>query len=161
MIRRRLSRFAFFALGLAFCLMAVACGAGVGQPLPDALSKIPMYPGAKVEHSMGMTEASFEGGDLQKDYSDMTWQLTTRASIDKVIAFYEKELPQAKKVIVKKGETLPPDPEDPEASAGVADQDSATFIYTPTGFAQDEAVEITIAPGQIWINERVKHSRRP
>jgi hypothetical protein len=125
---------------LALCVLAVAgCGA-TSTSLPYAVyaDQIPIYPGAVLQDAMGSTSA----GDTPESVSDgMAWFFEVKAPADKVIAFYERRLPEAKR--------------DP------AWEDGVRLVWVPRGAAPGEELSVVIGENELSIRESVKPGKRP
>ena len=109
-------------LGLG-ALAVFGCGGGK-TALPHAVyaNSVPIYPGARLEDMMGSTSV----GDQMWD--GMCWFFDVKAPMDKMVAFYEKKYPNAKR--------------DPDWIDGVR------LVWTPEGAeAGEELAIVTPIPG--------------
>jgi hypothetical protein len=126
------------ALALA-ALAAAGCGAKQGA-LPHAVyaNAVPIYPGAELEDMMGSTSM----GDTPESASDgMAWFFKIKAPGDRMVAFYEQKIPQAKR--------------DPDWVDGVR------LVWVPAGAQPGEELAIVIEDDRLSIREEVKPGKRP
>lgn len=125
---------------LSLCaLAAFGCGGGKAA-LPHAVyaNTVPIYPGAKLGDMMGSTSM----GDTPESMSDgMAWFFDVKAPADKMVAFYEQKLPQAKR--------------DPDFVDGVR------LVWVPEGAAPGEELSVLIEENKFMIKESVKPGKRP
>lgn len=135
-----MSRPSIVLVSLSLCaLAAMGCGAKQAA-LPHAVyaSAVPVYPGAKLEDMMGSTSI----GDTPESMSDgMAWFFEVKAPADKMIAFYEQKLPNAKR--------------DPEWVDGVR------LVWVPEGAAPGEELAVVIEDNKLSIREAVRPGKRP
>lgn len=127
-------------IAISLCALA-ATGCGAKQTaLPHAVyaNAVPIYPGAVLEDVMGSTSV----GDTPESMSDgMAWHFDVQAPADKLVAFYEQKLPNAKR--------------DPEWLEGVR------LVWVPEGAAPGEELAITIEDNKLQISESVMPGKRP
>ena len=129
-------------IGLVITLGAVTalgCGAKPAS-LPYAVyaNDVPIYPGAVLEDAMGSTSI----GDTPESMSDgMAWFFNVQAPAEKLVAFYEKRLPQARR--------------DPNWEDGVR------LVWAPKGAAPGEELAVVIAENTLSIREDVRPGKRP
>ena len=125
---------------LSLCALA-ATGCGAKQTaLPHAVyaNAVPVYPGAVLEDMMGSTSI----GDTPESMSDgMAWFFDVEAPADKMVAFYEQRLPNAKR--------------DPEWEDGVR------LVWVPEGAAPGEELAVVIDDNKLSIREAVRPGKRP
>ena len=118
-----------------------ACGCGAKPAaLPYAVyaNQVPIYPGAVLQDAMG----SMSAGDTPESVSDgMAWFFKVEAPADKLLAFYQRRLPDATR-----------DPRWPEG---------ARLVWIPKGAAPGERVEVIIENDGLRISESVKPGKRP
>jgi hypothetical protein len=135
-----MSRRSIVLAALGLCALAAAgCGAKQAA-LPHAVyaDAVPVYPGAKLEDMMGSTSM----GDTPESMSDgMAWFFKIEAPADKMVAFYEQKLPQAKR--------------DPDWVDGVR------LVWTPEGAAPGEELAVVIEDNRLSIREAVRPGKRP
>lgn len=135
-----MSRRSITLVALSLCALAAA-GCGAKQTaLPHAVyaNTIPLYPGAVLEDMMGSTGI----GDTPESMSDgMAWFFQVKAPADKMVAFYEQKLPNAKR--------------DPEWETGVR------LFWVPEGAAPGEELAVVIEENKLMIKESVKPGKRP
>ena len=134
-------RHALAAVAALSMLVLVLAGCGSKQAaLPHAVyaNAVPIDPGAVLEDAMGSTSA----GDTGESVSDgMAWFFDVQAPADKLLAYYPRELPNAKR--------------DPECMEGIR------LIWVPAGAAPGEEVSIVIGENELSIREEVKPGKRP
>jgi len=128
--------------GVALALLALlGSGCGAKQAvLPHAVyaNSIPVYPGAELEDMMGSTSM----GDTPESTSEgMSWSFRITAPADKMLAFYERKVPQAKR--------------DPDWEFGIH------LAWTPEGAEPGEQLEVFIENNRLSIRESVKPGKRP
>jgi hypothetical protein len=135
-----MSRRSIALVTLVLCALAVA-GCGAKQTvLPHAVyaNAIPIYPGARLGDMMGSTSM----GDTPESTTDgMAWFFDVKAPADKMIAFYEQKLPNARR--------------DPDWSEGVR------LVWVPEGAAPGEELAVVIEENQLMIKESVRPGKRP
>lgn len=135
-----MSRRSIALVALSLCaLAAMGCGAKQAA-LPHAVyaNAVPVYPGAKLEDMMGSTSM----GDTPESMSDgMAWFFDVKAPADKMVAFYEQKLPNAKR--------------DPEWVDGVR------LVWVPEGAAPGEELAVVIEDNRLCIRESVRPGKRP
>jgi hypothetical protein len=109
-------------LGLSACgdteTASAAWPAEAGQYAVYA-TRIPLYPGTKVEDAMG---AHTLGGDPDATRYRMTWWCTAKASRDELRAWYEGKLPGAARSVTEDGHVvlaLAPEGAQPNEQMGV------------------------------------------
>jgi len=127
------------ALIVLSTLALAGCGAKPTS-LPHAVyaNAVPIYPGATLEDAMGSTSA----GDTPESMSDgMAWFFDVDAPADRMVAFYEKKLPGAKR--------------DPVWQEGVR------LVWIPPGASPGEEVSVVIGENELSIREAVKPGKRP
>jgi hypothetical protein len=126
---------------LSLCTLAAA-GCGTKQAaLPHAVyaNAVPVYPGAVLEDMMGSTSV----GDTPESMSDgMAWFFNVTARADKMVAFYEQKLPNAKR--------------DPEW-----EEDTVRLVWVPEGAAPGEELAVVIGENKLSIRESVRPGKRP
>ena len=125
---------------ITLCALVAAGCASKKTVLPYAVyaDQIPIYPGAVLEEAMGSTSA----GDTPESMSDgMAWFFEVKAPAAQIVAFYEQNLPQAKR--------------DAEWDDGVR------LVWAPTGGAPGEELSVVIGENKLSIREEVKPGRRP
>ena len=142
--------------------MHLGCDTAASGPggLEGAKFKIPVYPGARiVEHEY----SGHSGGDSfssLEDYDDVIWTLETSDPAEKVVAFYESQLPQADKDVSEvEDESQMMEMDDDELENEDAEFPTITetlFVYTPDGGDPDDSIEITINRNQIVIFQTTK-----
>lgn len=129
------------ATSMLLILALAAGGCGVRHmTLPHAVyaSAVPIYPGATLEDAMGSTS----GGDSPESMSDgMAWFFDVEAPADQMVAFYERNLPGAKR--------------DPVWQQGTR------LVWIPPGASPGEEVSIEISENDLTIHEEVRPGRRP
>jgi hypothetical protein len=120
-------------------LALAGCGAKkISLPYAVYANEIPIYPGAVLRDAMGSTSA----GDTPESMSDgMAWFFQVEAPADKLLAFYEKRLPGARR--------------DTEWEDGVR------LVWVPKGAAPGEELAVVIAENELSIREAVKPGKRP
>ena len=127
-------------VALSLCALAAAgCGAKQAA-LPHAVyaNSVPVYPGAVLEDMMGSTSM----GDTPESMSDgMAWFFDFTAPADKMVAFYQQKLPNAKR--------------DPEWEVGVR------LVWVPEGAAPGEELAVVIEDNKLTIKESVRPGKRP
>jgi hypothetical protein len=126
-------------VALVWALALAGCSAKQA-PLPHAVyaNAVPIYPGAVLEDAMGSTSA----GDTPDSQSDgMAWFFDVEAPADRLLAFYEKHLPGARR--------------DPVWQEGVR------LVWIPPGAAPGEEVAVVIDDNELTIHEDVKPGKRP
>ncbi len=127
-------------VALSLCALAAA-GCGAKQPaLPHAVyaNSIPIYPGAVLENVMGSTSM----GDTPESMSDgMAWFFEVEARAAKMVAFYERKLPNAKR--------------DPDWEDGVR------LVWAPENAAPGEELSVVIDENKLSIREEVRPGKRP
>lgn len=98
-------------------------------------SQVPIYPGAQVDDAMG---GSYYGEGLNDKVSEtMTyWFKIDPKNHDKIVAFYEQEMPQAKK--------------------SLNDEGDIQFEFTPQGAEDGERVWVTVQKDKLRIGEETK-----
>jgi hypothetical protein len=131
---------ALAACALAACALALAGCASKQAALPHAVyaNAVPIYPGAVLEDAMGSTST----GDTSGSASDgMAWFFDVEAPAERMIAFYEKKLPGAKR--------------DPVWQEGVR------LVWVPPGASPGEEVAVVIDDNELTIHEEVKPGKRP
>lgn len=129
---------ALAALALG-ALAAAGCGARQAA-LPHAVyaNAVPIYPGARLEDMMGSTST----GDTPESMSDgMAWFFKIEAPADRMVAFYEQRIPQAKR--------------DPDWEDGVR------LVWVPEGASPGEELAIVIEDNRLSIREAVRPGKRP
>ena len=135
-----MSRRSIVLATLSLCALAsMGCGAKQAT-LPHAVyaNAVPVYPGAKLEDMMGSTSM----GDAPESMSDgMAWFFDVKAPADKMVAFYEQKLPNAKR--------------DPEWVDGVR------LVWVPEGAAPGEELAVVIEDNRLSIRESVRPGKRP
>jgi hypothetical protein len=124
---------------LAVALGPAGCGArATSLPYAVYADEIPIYPGAVLRDAMGSTSA----GDTPESMSDgMAWFFDVQAPADRLLAFYEKRLPQARR--------------DPEWEDGVR------LVWVPKGAAAGEELAVLIGENELSIREAVRPGKRP
>lgn len=133
-------RYRNVATMLAMLALAANGCAGKQAALPHAVyaNAVPIYPGAVLEDAMGSTSS----GETPESMSDgMAWFFDVEAPADRMIAFYEKQLPDAKR--------------DPVWQEGVR------LVWVPPGASPGEEVAVVIDDNELTIHEQVKSGRRP
>jgi hypothetical protein len=134
-------RYPLAALAALTILATVLAGCGAQQTgLPHAVyaNAVPIYPGATLEDAMGSTTA----GDTPESTSDgMAWFFDVQAPADKLLAFYQSKLPNAKR--------------DPQWLEGIR------LVWVPEGAAPGEEVSIVIGENELSIREDVRPGKRP
>jgi hypothetical protein len=135
-----MSRPSIALVTLSLCALAAA-GCGAKQTaLPHAVyaNSVPIYPGAKLGNMMGSTSM----GDTPESMSDgMAWFFDVEAPADKMVAFYQQKLPNAKR--------------DPDFVDGVR------LVWVPEGAAPGEELSVLIEQNKFMIKESVKPGKRP
>ena len=135
-----MSRRSITLVTLSLCALAAA-GCGAKQTaLPHAVyaNSVPIYPGAKLGNMMGSTSV----GDTPESMSDgMAWFFDVEAPVDKMVAFYQQKLPQAKR--------------DPDF------QDGVRLVWMPEGAAPGEELSVLIEQNKLMIKESVRPGQRP
>ena len=124
---------------LSLCALAAGCGAKQAA-LPHAvyMKQIPVYPGAVLESAMGSTST----GDTPESARDgMAWFFEVKAPADKMLAFYQQKLPQARR--------------DPDWVEGVR------LVWSPEGGAPGEQLSVVIGENTLSIRESVLPGKRP
>jgi hypothetical protein len=96
-------------------------------------TQIPLYPRAMVEEVMGSNSYGETPGFSSEG---MTWSFVVNDPKDKVVAWYEARLPQAKKIVQESGDV--------------------TFSFEPKGAEPDEEVGVTIQDGRLVVHERTR-----
>jgi hypothetical protein len=98
-------------------------------------SQVPIYPGALVDDAMG---GSYYGEGLNDKVSEtMTyWFKIDPKNHDQIVAFYDKEMPQAHKT--------------------VDDEGNVQFELTPQGAEDGEKVWVTVQKDKLRIGEETK-----
>ena len=128
------------SMTLAACALAVA-GCAAKQPaLPHAVyaNAVPIYPGAVLEDAMGSTGT----GETPESVSDgMAWFFDVEAPADRMLAFYQRKLPDARR--------------DPVWQEGVR------LVWVPPGASAGEEVAVVIDDNELTIHEEVRPGRRP
>lgn len=127
---------------LSLCALAAAgCGGATKQAaLPDAVyaNSIPIYPGAVLDGAMGSTSM----GDTPESMSDgMAWFFKVTARADDMVAFYEKQLPNAKR--------------DAEW-----EEDTVRLVWSPEGGAPGEELSVVIGENELSFRESVRPGKR-
>jgi len=125
---------------LAMSALAVGGCAGKQAALPHAVyaNAVPIYPGAVLEDAMGSTSS----GETPGSTSDgMAWFFDVEAPADRMVAFYEKKLPDARR--------------DPVWQEGVR------LVWVPPGASPGEEVAVVIDDNELTIHEQVNSGRRP
>jgi hypothetical protein len=108
--------------GLAACSNTETPGAGWPQEAAQYAvyaTRIPLYPGTKVEDAMG---ADTLGGDPDATRYRMVWWCTAKASKDELRTWYEAKLPGAARSDTEDGHivlTLVPEGAQPNEQMGV------------------------------------------
>ena len=123
---------ALFLLCVGVLSMLAGC---VGeQSLPDAVygGQIPVYPKAKLEDVMGMSEQDV-GGPVTAEST--SWFYVCNDPVDDIRKFYAEKLPEAEVEDVG-GEVM--------------------FSFVPQGAESGEEVSISISEGKLQITETVK-----
>ena len=126
------------ALVVAFLLAGCAVS-GSATRLEGAVyaQQIPIYPSAKYDGTMGGTTSGSVGGPaISKSQS---WFFETDDSVEEVTAWYEEQLPQAKRE---------------------PNEDGVTFTLVPKGAEEGEEVSVWIHPGSFSISESVKPEKK-
>ena len=97
--------------------------------------QVPIFPGAVAEDAMG---GNYYGEDLSDKVSEtMTyWFKIDPKNHDKIVAFYEKELPQAQKTVDEEG--------------------AVRFELTPQGAESGETVWVVVGKDKLRIGEETK-----
>jgi len=135
-----MSRPSIALVTLSWCALAAA-GCGAKQTaLPHAVyaNSVPIYPGAKLGNMMGSTSM----GDTPESMSDgMAWFFDVEAPADKMVAFYQQKLPNAKR--------------DPDFVDGVR------LVWVPEGAAPGEELSVLIEQNKFMIKESVRPGKRP
>jgi len=135
-----MSRPSIALVTLSLCALAAA-GCGAKQTaLPHAVyaNSVPIYPGAKLGNMMGSTSV----GDTPESMSDgMAWFFDVEAPADKMVAFYQQKLPNAKR--------------DPDFVDGVR------LVWVPEGAAPGEELSVLIEQNKFMIKESVRPGKRP
>lgn len=126
---------------LSLCVLAAAgCGGAKQAALPHAVyaNTVPIYPGATFESAMGSTSM----GDTPESMSDgMAWFFEVQAPADKLVAFYQEKLPNARR--------------DPDWVDGVR------LVWAPEGAAPGEELAVVLEDNRIMIKESVRPGKRP
>ena len=126
---------------LSLCALAAA-GCGAKQTaLPHAVyaNTVPIYPGAELEDAMGSTSV----GDTPESMSDgMAWFFKVTARADDMVAYYEKQLPNAKR--------------DSEW-----EEDTVRLVWVPAGAQPGEELSVVIGENRLSIRESVRPGKRP
>jgi len=133
-------RFGIVASMTAVSALAVAGCAAKQAPLPHAVyaNAVPIYPGAVLEDAMGSTSS----GDTPESVSDgMAWFFDVEAPASRMIAFYERKLPAARR--------------DPVWQEGVR------LVWVPPGASPGEEVALVIDDNELTIHEDVRPGKRP
>jgi len=128
------------SMTLAACALAMAGCASKQTALPRAVyaNAVPIYPGAVLEDAMGSTST----GDTPESVSDgMAWFFEVEAPADRMLAFYQRKLPDAKR--------------DPVWQEGVR------LVWVPPGASPGEEVAVVIDDNELTIHEQVRSGRRP
>lgn len=123
-----------------YALAAAGCGGAKQAALPDAVyaNSIPIYPGAVLDGAMGSTSM----GDTPESMSDgMAWFFEIEAPADKMLAFYQQKLPNARR--------------DPDWEEGVR------LVWSPEGGAPGEELSVVIGENELSFRESVRPGRRP
>ena len=117
----------------------VGCGNGKAS-LPGAVyaGQVAVYPSAVYDGAMGGDYSEEVGGPVT--LKSQSWFFKTDDAVEKVIAFYEKQLPSVVKSVDEEGEV--------------------TFTLIPAGAEQGEDVVVRINPGKLHITERFKLGKR-
>ncbi|HKQ58174.1 MAG TPA: hypothetical protein VJY35_09925 [Candidatus Eisenbacteria bacterium] len=124
---------------LVVALAPAGCGAK-STPLPYAVyaNEVPIFAGAVFEDASGSTSL----GDTPESGADgMAWFFKVRAPASKMVEFYEKRFPEAKR--------------DPDWTDGVR------LVWTPKGAKPGEELSVVIADNQFSIREEVRIGTRP
>lgn len=126
---------------MTLCAGLLAAGCGTRQTaLPHAVyaNAVPIYPGAVLEDAMGSTRV----GDTPDSISDgMAWFFDVDAPADRLLAFYERKLPGARR--------------DPVW------QDGVRLVWVPPGAAPGEEVSVVVGDNELSIHESVRPGKRP
>jgi hypothetical protein len=128
------------SMTLAACALAMAGCASKQPALPHAVyaNAVPIYPGAVLEDAMGSTST----GETPESVSDgMAWFFEVEAPADRLLAFYQRKLPDAKR--------------DPVWQEGVR------LVWVPPGASPGEEVAVVIDDNELTIHEQVRSGRRP
>jgi hypothetical protein len=139
-----------WTLPAVFCVMLAGCGPPrVTSPtnsLAGARFDIPVYPGAKITASGSPT--TFHRGDPNAPtaYDGRVWDLSFGDPVEKVVAFYDARLREARRVAPEANSDVPAD--DPNEADAIP---VAIFRYKPSGAADDEEVTIEIYDRRIEI----------
>jgi len=98
-------------------------------------SQVPIHPSAEFDDAMG---GSYYGEDLNDKVSEtMTWWFKIDPKHrDEIVAYYEKQLPNAQKTTDEEG--------------------SIKFEVTPTGAESGESIEVSISSDKLRISEETK-----
>jgi hypothetical protein len=120
-------------------LTLAACGGGDGgAPRPLALEggkfvnrDVPAFAEASYRSSAGGTYYDDGGGESARSQS---WFFETQEPYAEVVAFYEKALPQAEKIV---------------------DGDQTVFTWRPEGGREGDEISIFVSEGEIQICESV------
>lgn len=129
--------FTWVAISLV-ALAAFGCGGKAALPHAVYANSVPIYPGARLEDMMGSTSV----GDTPESMSDgMCWFFDVKAPMDKMVAFYEKKYPNAKR--------------DPDWIDGVR------LVWTPEGADPGEELAVVMEDNKLSIREEVKVGKRP
>ncbi len=126
---------------LSLCALAAA-GCGAKQTaLPHAVyaNSVPVYPGAVLEDAMGSTSI----GDTPESMSDgMAWFFKVTARADDMVAYYEKQLPNAKRDSEWEEETV-------------------RLVWVPEGAQPGEELSVVVGENRLSIRESVRPGKRP
>ena len=98
-------------------------------------NQVPIFPGAEVEDVMG---GNYYGDDLNDQVSETItyWFKIDPANRDQIVAYYEKELPSAKKTVDEDGDIR--------------------FELVPKGAENGESVYVTVGKDRLRIGEETK-----
>lgn len=126
-------------LGVALVILIMGCGQDhyAQWKKLDVVyaSQVPIYPGAEVEDAMG---GNYYGESLDEHVSESItyWFKVDPKNRDKIVAFYEKELPNAQRTVDEDGEVR--------------------FEFVPKGAEPGESVYVAIGKDRLRIGEETK-----
>jgi hypothetical protein len=126
----------FFAVLLMAAVLWAALGACASRKtdLPGAVyaNQVPLYPAAAYEDAMGGTTY----GDGVADSESLSWFFEVKDSPEKVLAYYDEKLSDARKVLEEDGTT--------------------SYTISPQGAEEGEVLVIRVRAGRLQITEETK-----